>query len=84
MKNAFFADFLTKKAKNLFFPSQDVIELLEKRVRSRLSQRQLHLFSDWSFEQYLDHVKNCLTLSRECQKKLDASLCRPWNKSIEV
>jgi len=35
----------------------DVLDLLEKRVKSRFSHRQIYLFNDYSFEKYLEMVK---------------------------
>ena len=36
---------------------QDVVELLEKRVKSRFSHRQIHLFNSETFEEYLQVVR---------------------------
>ena len=35
----------------------DVLDLLEKRVKSRFSHRQIYLFNDYSFEKYLEMGK---------------------------
>jgi len=39
------------------FCFQDVVELLEKRVKSRFSHRQIHLFNSETFEDYLQVVR---------------------------
>ncbi|KAF2349323.1 Origin recognition complex subunit 4 C-terminal [Trinorchestia longiramus] len=54
----------------------DVVELLEKRVRSRFSHRQVHV-SPLSLERYCDVAKQLLTLP-------DTQKCvRQWNENVE-
>ena len=40
-----------------YFCFQDVVELLEKRVKSRFSHRQIHLFNSETFEEYMQVVR---------------------------
>lgn len=69
----------------------DVIELLEKRVKSRFSHRQIFLFPGGSenashLDQRLSLIQNFLTLDdKGCRKeKIAASFKNDWNKNIEV
>ena len=39
------------------FCLKDVVELLEKRVKSRFSHRQIHLFNSEAFDDYLEIVR---------------------------
>uniref|UniRef100_A0A6Q2YNH4 Origin recognition complex subunit 4 n=1 Tax=Esox lucius TaxID=8010 RepID=A0A6Q2YNH4_ESOLU len=59
----------------------DVLELLEKRVKSRFSHRQIHLLSSLSFRQYLDNVILQLSLPPDFA---DAKFFEEWNDSIKV
>uniref|UniRef100_A0A6Q2Z3R2 Origin recognition complex subunit 4 n=1 Tax=Esox lucius TaxID=8010 RepID=A0A6Q2Z3R2_ESOLU len=58
----------------------DVLELLEKRVKSRFSHRQIHLLSSLSFRQYLDNVILQLSLPPDFA---DAKFFEEWNDSIK-
>ncbi|XP_018007096.2 origin recognition complex subunit 4, partial [Hyalella azteca] len=58
----------------------DVVELLEKRVRSRFSHRQVHL-KPQSLEQYCEIARQLLTLS-SCPEISQKSV-REWNKGVE-
>nr|XP_057908234.1 origin recognition complex subunit 4 [Doryrhamphus excisus] len=58
----------------------DVLELLEKRVKSRFSHRQIHLLSSLSFTQYLDRVRSRLRLS-DCFP--DRKFAEDWNASVQ-
>lgn len=60
---------------------QDVLELLEKRVKSRFSHRQIHLLSSPTFPQYLERVRARLSLPRDFP---DGQFARDWNGSVEV
>ncbi len=60
---------------------QDVIELLEKRVKSRFSHRQVNLFCDYSFEDYVGLFKSLLTLPAEFE---DGQYREEWNRNLEV
>ncbi|CAN7980338.1 unnamed protein product, partial [Ixodes pacificus] len=59
----------------------DAIELLEKRVKSRFSHRQLHLFNEFSFEEYLKIMADHLSLPSDfpCKQLRDE-----WNSSVQV
>uniref|UniRef100_A0A673KLV1 Origin recognition complex subunit 4 n=1 Tax=Sinocyclocheilus rhinocerous TaxID=307959 RepID=A0A673KLV1_9TELE len=56
----------------------DVLELLEKRVKSRFSHRQIHLFSSLSFSQYVDVVRAQLSLPPDFP---DPKFSDEWNHS---
>ena len=58
-----------------------MIELLEKRVKSRFSHRQLHLFNSLKFDEYKSLFKILLKLADQFPDKLFA---KEWNESIEV
>uniref|UniRef100_A0A8C2IX56 Origin recognition complex subunit 4 n=1 Tax=Cyprinus carpio TaxID=7962 RepID=A0A8C2IX56_CYPCA len=58
---------------------QDVLELLEKRVKSRFSHRQIHLFSSLSFAQYVDAVRAQLSLPPDFP---DPKFSDEWNQSV--
>lgn len=60
---------------------QDVLELLEKRVKSRFSHRQIHLLSSPTFPQYLERVKSRLRLPQDFP---DGAFAQDWNSSVEV
>ncbi|XP_029846730.2 origin recognition complex subunit 4 [Ixodes scapularis] len=59
----------------------DAIELLEKRVKSRFSHRQLHLFNEFSFEEYLNIIMDHLSLPSDfpCKQLRDE-----WNSSVQT
>uniref|UniRef100_A0A8C1KNW3 Origin recognition complex subunit 4 n=1 Tax=Cyprinus carpio TaxID=7962 RepID=A0A8C1KNW3_CYPCA len=57
----------------------DVLELLEKRVKSRFSHRQIHLFSSLSFAQYVDAVRAQLSLPPDFP---DPKFSDAWNHSV--
>ncbi|XP_013785091.1 origin recognition complex subunit 4-like [Limulus polyphemus] len=58
----------------------DVIELLEKRVRSRFSHRQINLFNQYNFDDYMNIVKNLLQLPEDFSDFLQRN---QWNGHIE-
>ncbi|KAL3836424.1 hypothetical protein ACJMK2_021857 [Sinanodonta woodiana] len=58
----------------------DVLELLEKRVKSRFSHRQIYLFSNMTFEDYVMLFKELLKLEDDFP---DRRFQSDWNKSIE-
>ena len=60
---------------------QDVLELLEKRVKSRFSHRQIHLLSSPTFPQYLERVRTRLSLPSDFP---DRTFAQAWNGSVEV
>ncbi|XP_061571596.1 origin recognition complex subunit 4 [Cololabis saira] len=58
----------------------DVLELLEKRVKSRFSHRQIHLLSSLTFPQYLQRVRAQLRLPDDFP---DARFAQDWNAGVE-
>ncbi|KAH9498234.1 origin recognition complex subunit 4 [Bulinus truncatus] len=58
----------------------DVIELLEKRVKSRFSHRQIHLFNKLNLKQYRDLCKQYLSLPSDF---LYPDFIEQWNQSID-
>ncbi|CAJ1087710.1 origin recognition complex subunit 4 [Xyrichtys novacula] len=59
----------------------DVLELLEKRVKSRFSHRQIHLLSSLTFPQYLERVQTQLSLPDDFP---DENFAQNWNSSIKA
>ncbi|XP_051997439.1 origin recognition complex subunit 4 isoform X2 [Xyrauchen texanus] len=57
----------------------DVLELLEKRVKSRFSHRQIHLFSSLLFGQYVDVVRSQLSLPQDFPYP---KFSKEWNHNI--
>ncbi|XP_068716512.1 origin recognition complex subunit 4-like isoform X1 [Montipora foliosa] len=57
----------------------DVVELLEKRVKSRFSHRQIHLFNSETFEDYLLIVRSVLGLPSNFK---DKQFVKAWNSHI--
>uniref|UniRef100_A0A5S6QHB0 Origin recognition complex subunit 4 n=1 Tax=Trichuris muris TaxID=70415 RepID=A0A5S6QHB0_TRIMR len=58
----------------------DVLDLLEKRIRSRLSHIQLCPFGELSFEQYCDAIKEYMLITdRSMEARSDV---KNWNASI--
>ncbi|XP_041354935.1 origin recognition complex subunit 4-like [Gigantopelta aegis] len=58
----------------------DVIELLEKRVKSRFSHRQIHLFNALSFHDYCHICRATLSLPHQFP---DDKFAKRWNHQIE-
>ncbi|XP_008115329.1 origin recognition complex subunit 4 isoform X2 [Anolis carolinensis] len=58
----------------------DILELLEKRVKSRFSHRQIHLVNSFDFKKYLNICKEQLSLPSEFPEK---QFYQKWNKNIE-
>ncbi|EPQ03381.1 Origin recognition complex subunit 4 [Myotis brandtii] len=58
----------------------DILELLEKRVKSRFSHRQMHLMNSFGFPQYLKIFKEQLSLPAEFPDKLFAE---KWNENVQ-
>ncbi|XP_062519644.1 origin recognition complex subunit 4-like isoform X2 [Corticium candelabrum] len=58
----------------------DVIELLEKRVKSRFSHQQISLFDGFSFQDYTQMFNNLLELTDEFPHSEFAS---QWNNSVK-
>ncbi|XP_067405592.1 origin recognition complex subunit 4 isoform X1 [Emydura macquarii macquarii] len=59
---------------------QDILELLEKRVKSRFSHRQIYLMNSFDFKQYLRIFKEQLYLPAEF---LDKPFTQTWNKNVQ-
>ncbi|KAM9328108.1 origin recognition complex subunit 4 isoform 1-T2 [Pholidichthys leucotaenia] len=59
----------------------DVLELLEKRVKSRFSHRQIHLLNSLTFAQYLERVQTQLSLPEEFP---DSRFSQEWNANIKT
>ncbi|XP_022616851.1 origin recognition complex subunit 4 isoform X1 [Seriola dumerili] len=59
----------------------DVLELLEKRVKSRFSHRQIHLLSSLTFTKYLERVQTQLSLPDDFP---DTKFAEDWNDSIKT
>jgi len=57
----------------------DVVELLEKRVKSRFSHRQIHLFNSETFEDYVQVVRSVLTLPSNFK---DRQFVQAWSSQI--
>lgn len=60
----------------------DVLELLEKRVKSRFSHRQIHLLSRLTLPQYLQRFQTQLRLRPEDVP--DQHFTQEWNAELEV
>ncbi|XP_064471281.1 origin recognition complex subunit 4-like [Ornithodoros turicata] len=58
----------------------DAVELLEKRVKSRFSHRQLHLFNDFTFEDFVDIATALISLP---DRTSDVQLRDNWNESVK-
>ncbi len=56
-------------------------EMLEKRVRSRLSNMKVHLEVDYSFDDYVEIFRDVLTLPGSHG---DPSYRKKWNGSVQV
>lgn len=59
----------------------DVLELFEKRVKSRFSHRQIHLLNGHTFSQYRSRVQSLLSLPQDFP---DARFCQEWNASLKL
>ncbi|XP_048874505.1 origin recognition complex subunit 4 isoform X2 [Brienomyrus brachyistius] len=57
----------------------DVLELLEKRVKSRFSHRQIHLLNPMDFQQYIEATQEHLALPQDFP---DECFAQEWNSSI--
>lgn len=57
----------------------DVVELLEKRVKSRFSHRQIHLFNSGTFDDYLEVVRSVLTLPSNFK---DRQFVQAWSTHV--
>ncbi|XP_078537894.1 origin recognition complex subunit 4 isoform X2 [Lissotriton helveticus] len=59
----------------------DVLELLEKRVKSRFSHRQIHLLNAFNFSQFLKIFQDQLSLSAEFP---DTAFAETWNQNTQM
>ncbi|XP_039568210.1 origin recognition complex subunit 4 isoform X2 [Passer montanus] len=59
---------------------QDILELLEKRVKSRFSHRQIYLMNSFDFKQYIKIFKSQLSLPAEFP---DESFAQKWNNNVQ-
>ncbi|MEJ1278124.1 origin recognition complex subunit 4 [Cricetulus griseus] len=59
----------------------DILELLEKRVKSRFSHRQIHLMNSFDFPQYMKIFKEQLSLPEEFPNKVFAER---WNENTQA
>lgn len=59
----------------------DILELLEKRVKSRFSHRQIHLMNSFGFPQYLKIFKEQLSLPAVFPDKIFAE---KWNENVQT
>ncbi|XP_065527323.1 origin recognition complex subunit 4 isoform X3 [Lathamus discolor] len=59
---------------------QDILELLEKRVKSRFSHRQIYLMNSFDFKQYMKIFKEQLALPAEFP---DESFAQKWNTNVQ-
>ncbi|MBN3324767.1 ORC4 protein, partial [Atractosteus spatula] len=58
----------------------DVLELLEKRVKSRFSHRQIHLLSAFDFQKYLEIFQQQLSLPEDFP---DRGFAEQWNENVK-
>ncbi|XP_043930800.1 origin recognition complex subunit 4 [Protopterus annectens] len=58
----------------------DVLQLLEKRVKSRFSHRQIHLLNSFNFQQYLKIFEEQLTLPEDFP---DRRFSQEWNQNCQ-
>ncbi|NWY66869.1 ORC4 protein, partial [Erithacus rubecula] len=60
---------------------QDILELLEKRVKSRFSHRQIYLMNSFDFKQYIKIFKKQLSLPAEFP---DEPFAQKWNNNVQL
>ena len=61
----------------------DVMELLEKRVKSRFSHRQLFICNQWTYEDYVNGFINLLKISSTKKSAKLKSRLKQWNSSVQ-
>ncbi|NWY48151.1 ORC4 protein, partial [Sylvia atricapilla] len=59
---------------------QDILELLEKRVKSRFSHRQIYLMNSFDFKEYMKIFKKQLSLPAEFP---DEAFAQKWNNNVQ-
>lgn len=60
----------------------EVIELLEKRVKSRFSHNSIMLKPQTESKELLERIKYLLTISKHCKVKSDVR--KEWNNNVDV
>ncbi|XP_052531716.1 origin recognition complex subunit 4 isoform X3 [Tympanuchus pallidicinctus] len=60
---------------------QDILELLEKRVKSRFSHRQIYLMNSFTFKQYIRIFKEQLSLPADFP---DKAFAQKWNSNVQL
>lgn len=66
---------------NYYYFHKDILELLEKRVKSRFSHRRIYLMNSFAFKQYIRIFKEQLSLPAEFP---DKAFAQKWNSNIQV
>ena len=61
--------------------TKDVTEMLEKRLRSRYSHRQILLLCDYRFEEYMEISRSLLSLP---DSFTDKAYLKEWRLHLEV
>lgn len=64
-----------------FFSIKDILELLEKRVKSRFSHRQIYLMNSFDFKEYIKIFKKQLSLPAEFPNE---AFAQKWNNNVQV
>ncbi|NWU44376.1 ORC4 protein, partial [Hylia prasina] len=59
---------------------QDILELLEKRVKSRFSHRQIYLMNSFDFKEYIKIFKKQLSLPADFP---DEAFAQKWNNNVQ-
>ncbi|XP_033096463.1 origin recognition complex subunit 4-like [Anneissia japonica] len=59
----------------------DVVELLEKRVKSRFSHRQIHVFNTLTFDQFMQVAEKKLQLPKDFK---DKSFMKQWHENVKM
>lgn len=66
----------------------DVMDLFEKRVKSRFSHRQIYIFNDYTFDEYVENLQSCLTMQHadfdqySVSKKVIKAFLPNWNEYV--
>lgn len=62
----------------------DVVELLEKRVKSRFSHRQIHIFPKYSLKEYVFFAISSLSLPSSAKQFADTKFAKKWNAEVQA
>jgi len=62
----------------------DVVELLEKRVKSRFSHRQIHIFPKYTLAEYVSHAGTALSLPTSARLFSDTKFAKKWNAEVQT